>query len=673
MKMKFTLLAAAVALFGLNAGAQAFLKIMEPTEDLTKILTLSNSTKVEANKKLPGLAIQGSTDHKNLLIPGAEFKDNIYGKYGPDEKTIGVYADGSKEFIRFRYNAGNKGRNGESRQLNAVTKHVPEGYNEGYVKFVVGPKAEGAASDQLVPRLEFVSAKDAANADATYTMTFAFEPVTLTEETQEFELDFTGVSGDYFAEDGSVKPFKIAYVDFYVDGVAPGQFVAFEKFGVANRSIPKVGFDTQSTRSLGFWGEQEVLPGTIFIQAEDFDEMREGEDPTFAGYSLGMGDQWTDGYGYPNRPGTSSHWYATDLSKVRIDNANNKCGGAGIWQMNPGNFSSKNDAPSGFALCGMSKVDGGWGTQYGGEYLDETSNKISLEQAIDGFGTWFEYTFEMEENGYVDISLAATSHAAFYPGVIQGGTRATGGEYTTAYNKPREEGGYVVEGLDDDFLKLYGFCYILSFDGKEQLTNWEGRGMPNPKTGALDPLAYVNPFEWTSTQQDDGNGNLVNSKFLPITPPYPFHNGGQQWHPLYRSDVLGRMMIETYDDGAGNQLEYDFKKKCDELTAENGEDYFEKNFKHRPDYIDIPCSAGKHTIRVQSTGGATVFDEIRITAHKELRNPSSGVENIAAKRVADEFEGEPEYFDLQGRKVMTPANGLYIVKRGNTVTKEVIR
>ena len=63
MKMKFTLLAAAVALFGLNAGAQAFLKIMEPTEDLTKILTLSNSTKVEANKKLPGLAIQGSTDH----------------------------------------------------------------------------------------------------------------------------------------------------------------------------------------------------------------------------------------------------------------------------------------------------------------------------------------------------------------------------------------------------------------------------------------------------------------------------------------------------------------------------------------------------------------------------------------------------------------------------------
>ncbi len=672
MKMKFTLLAAAVALFGLNAGAQAFVKLVESTEDITRLLTPSNSTKVEA-KKLPGIAIQGSTDHKNILEKGAEFKDNIYGKIGPDEKTIGVYADGSKPYLRFRYNAGNKGRNGESRQINAVRKHVPEGYNECYVKFVVGPKAEGAESETLTPRLEFFSGKDADNGDAQYTMSFAFEPITLTDETQEFEIDFNGnISGDYFEEDGTLKQVNIGYVDFYLDGVATGQFAALQGFGFAQKlPVPKVGFDTQTTRELGYWGEQEVLPGTIFIQAEDFDGYKEGEEPTFAGYCLGVGDPWTDGYGYPNMPGATSHWTKGDMSKVRIDAARNKTS-VGIFQKNPGDYSSKND-DLGFALCGMSRVDGGWGTTYGGEYMDETSNLITMEQAIDGFGTWFEYTFEMEEDGYVDISIAATSHAAFYPGIIQGGTRATGGEYTTAYNKPREDGGYVVEGLDDDFLKLYGFCYILSFDGKEQLTNWEGRGMPNPKTGALDPLAYVNPFEWTSTQQDDGNGNLVNSKFLPITPPYPFHNGGQQWHPLYRSDVLGRMMIETYDDGAGNQLEYDFKKKCDELTAENGEDYFEKNFKHRPDYIDIPCSAGKHTIRVQSTGGATVFDEIRITAHKELRNPSSGVENIAAKRVADEFEGEPEYFDLQGRKVMTPANGLYIVKRGNTVTKEVIR
>ncbi len=191
--------------------------------------------------------------------------------------------------------------------------------------------------------------------------------------------------------------------------------------------------------------------------------------------------------------------------------------------MNPGNFSSKNDPVCGFALCGMSKVDGGWGITYGGEYMDEeTSNLITMEQAIDGFGTWFEYTFEMEEDGYVDISIAATSHAAFYPGIIQGAAHVQ-----PAANTPLPITSLVKmvvmlwRVLTTTSLKLYGFCYILSFDGKEQLTNWEGRGMPNPKTGALDPLAYVNPFEWTSTQQDDGNGNLVNSKFLPITLSLP--------------------------------------------------------------------------------------------------------------------------------------------------------
>ena len=45
-----------------------------------------------------------------------------------------------------------------------------------------------------------------------------------------------------------------------------------------------------------------------------------------------------------------------------------------------------------------------------------------------------------------------------------------------------------------------------------------------------------------------------------------------------------------------------------------------------------------------------------------------GVEGIEA----DTFEGEAAYYNLQGVKVANPENGLYIVKRGNTVTKEMI-
>ena len=151
MKMKFTLLAAGVAMMGFSGSAQVFTKLVEPTEDLTKILTLSNSTKVET-KKLPGIAVTGSTDHKNVLIKGEAFKDNIYGKYGPDEETIGVYADGSSSFLRFRYNTGNKGRNGESRQLNAVRKETVNEYANAYVKLFVGPKPAEATNDVLAPR-----------------------------------------------------------------------------------------------------------------------------------------------------------------------------------------------------------------------------------------------------------------------------------------------------------------------------------------------------------------------------------------------------------------------------------------------------------------------------------------------------------------------------------------
>lgn len=34
---------------------------------------------------------------------------------------------------------------------------------------------------------------------------------------------------------------------------------------------------------------------------------------------------------------------------------------------------------------------------------------------------------------------------------------------------------------------------------------------------------------------------------------------------------------------------------------------------------------------------------------------------------------EPEYYTLHGVKVASPAHGIYIVKRGTAVTKEIVR
>lgn len=56
------------------------------------------------------------------------------------------------------------------------------------------------------------------------------------------------------------------------------------------------------------------------------------------------------------------------------------------------------------------------------------------------------------------------------------------------------------------------------------------------------------------------------------------------------------------------------------------------------------------------------------TAFSLYTAKASGITDI----VADE-NVEAEYFDLQGVKVANPENGLYIVRRGNKVTKEIIR
>ncbi len=51
---------------------------------------------------------------------------------------------------------------------------------------------------------------------------------------------------------------------------------------------------------------------------------------------------------------------------------------------------------------------------------------------------------------------------------------------------------------------------------------------------------------------------------------------------------------------------------------------------------------------------------------------TSGVETVAVAVEASE-DVVPEYYNLQGVRVMEPSNGIYIVRRGNVVRKEVVR
>lgn len=57
----------------------------------------------------------------------------------------------------------------------------------------------------------------------------------------------------------------------------------------------------------------------------------------------------------------------------------------------------------------------------------------------------------------------------------------------------------------------------------------------------------------------------------------------------------------------------------------------------------------------------------------EFDSPVTGIEDINAEEVEEGADAEPVYFNLQGVQVANPDNGIYIVRRGNKVTKEYIR
>ena len=52
-----------------------------------------------------------------------------------------------------------------------------------------------------------------------------------------------------------------------------------------------------------------------------------------------------------------------------------------------------------------------------------------------------------------------------------------------------------------------------------------------------------------------------------------------------------------------------------------------------------------------------------------ILNVSTGLDAIDA----DNFDLNPVYYNLQGVRVDNPSAGLYIVRRGNAITKEIVR
>ncbi|MEE0979203.1 MAG: hypothetical protein UH625_07330 [Muribaculaceae bacterium] len=83
-------------------------------------------------------------------------------------------------------------------------------------------------------------------------------------------------------------------------------------------------------------------------------------------------------------------------------------------------------------------------------------------------------------------------------------------------------------------------------------------------------------------------------------------------------------------------------------------------------FVDANENEGVYILDYKCMNGLGVY----VLAQKDFQDPNElGVEGVEE----DLTNAPAEYFNLQGQKIANPENGLYIVKRGNKVTKEMVK
>ena len=132
----------------------------------------------------------------------------------------------------------------------------------------------------------------------------------------------------------------------------------------------------------------------------------------------------------------------------------------------------------------------------------------------------------------------------------------------------------------------------------------------------------------------------------------------------------------------GNNLDFTSATTDEDLGAGKPATYFKSS-----EYLFIAGTIGNDEYEARKT---TIKSQTSITVHGKTlpvapdianftqdqnmkvtvkENPNTGIDGVDAEAA----NAPAEYFDLQGRKVANPEAGLYLVKRGNKVTKELLK
>ncbi len=167
----------------------------------------------------------------------------------------------------------------------------------------------------------------------------------------------------------------------------------------------------------------------------------------------------------------------------------------------------------------------------------------------------------------------------------------------------------------------------------------------NPATGAVDAMV-MNP------------NKVISSDFAAYTDgaettTYGYQMGG--------AGISACNYLMTYDNATGSLK--------NQIALCNANITYGAYFTDTESLYAYPRTSSAMTILGTDAGESTgSFDSWLV---KFSTSGMTGIENVAVNE--PDADAPAEYFDLSGRKVLNPANGLYIVRRGNKVTKEILK
>lgn len=207
----------------------------------------------------------------------------------------------------------------------------------------------------------------------------------------------------------------------------------------------------------------------------------------------------------------------------------------------------------------------------------------------------------------------------------------------------------------------YSEYFTVSYEGKE-VKNGETVVVNQPTREENGMNAYYPHFDVT---------------FANLDPDEPVWVGGSMWYDTPSKDeCIGAVSLCSSANCYPGSADPSNIGTLDALDILLGDD----PFNWQPHLKNIPADTKfTQTYRLTmcmkeeeiiNTAGDVVYNPIEgsdFTMYIKFTSETNAIEGIETENA------EAEYFTLQGVRVAEPENGLYIVKRGEKVTKEIVR